>query len=326
MSCIVAILEHHEGELRKVSGEVCSEAVRFARFAGANVVAVAAGSGAQTAARAVGRFGVAEAIALEGGALLSYSGEHYAAVLAAAIRSRDPSLILGGATGFGRDILPRLGAHLGVSLAADCVGVRAEGGKIEVRRPIFAGKAILTTTFVARPALVSLRPNVFAIEAQPVATKVETVAVADSAARAATLLGRKEEESSDRVDLAEAEIVVSGGRGLKNPETFKRLLEPLAQALGAAVGASRAVVDAGWRPHAEQVGQTGRTVAPKLYIACGISGAIQHLAGMRTARTIVAINKDPEAPIFKIADYGIVGDCEEILPVLTEAVRKLLGR
>ncbi len=332
MSCILAIAEQADGKLRKIAGEVASEAVRLGASSGLDVVGAAIGPGAAAAAGQLGAFGVKSALAIEGDPVATYSGEAYAAALAAAIRAKSPALVLLGATSFARDQIGRLGALLDSSPAADCIAITAAAAPgaaatralaVKVRRPVYAGKALQTLTFKSAPALVSLRPNVFpAARVAGGATKVESFAPPPPPARRGRLVERVA-AGAGRIELTEAEIVVSGGRGLKNPETFARLIEPLAAALGAAVGASRAVVDAGWRPHGEQVGQTGKTVAPKLYFACGISGAIQHLAGMRTSRTIVAINKDKDAPIFKLADYGIVGDVEEVLPALTEAVKAL---
>jgi electron transfer flavoprotein alpha subunit len=326
VSCILAIAEQSDGKLKKIAGEVASEAVRQGAASGLPVIGVTIGPGAATAAAQLGDFGVTSAVAIEGDAVATYSGETYAAALAAAITAKAPALVLLGATSFARDQLGRLGALLDSSPAADCLKVTMSGNAatgVKVRRPVYAGKAIQTLSFQNAPALVSLRPNVFpATKGQGKTTSVEKLAPPAAPAKAGRLVERVA-AGGGRIELTEAEIVVSGGRGLKNPETFKKLIEPLAEALGAAVGASRAVVDAGWRPHGEQVGQTGKTVAPKLYFAIGISGAIQHLAGMRTARTIVAINKDKDAPIFKLADYGIVGDVEEIVPALTEAVKGL---
>jgi electron transfer flavoprotein alpha subunit len=323
MACIIAIAEQADGALKKIAGEVASEAVRQGVAASLPVLAVTIGVGAAAAASARGAFGNERATAIEGEAVATASGEAYACALAAVIRGNDAVLVLMGATSFARDQLGRLGALLDSCPAADCIGLSHASGRFLARRPVFAGKAIQTISFARTPALASLRPNVFPASRGKAATT--TVARVEPAA-APERRGRRIERTASgagRLELTEAEVVVSGGRGLKNPETFARLIEPLAAAFGAAIGASRAVVDAGWRPHAEQVGQTGKTVAPKLYVACGISGAIQHLAGMRTARTIVAINKDREAPIFKLADYGIVGDVEEVLPALTEQVKAL---
>jgi electron transfer flavoprotein alpha subunit len=323
MPCIIALCEQVDGAPKKVAGEVASECLRQGQAAGFPVVALTIGPGAAAAAARLSEFGIEQAVAIEGGSAATYSGEAWAAALAAAIRSKEAVLVAVGATSFARDLLGRLGALLSSSPAADCIALTSAGGRFKVRRPVYAGKAILTVELKGRPALASLRPNVFAATKVAGRTaKVETVAPAAAPARCGRLVGRVA-SGGGRLELSEAEVVVSGGRGLKTPENFKRLIEPLAEALGAAVGASRAVVDAGWRPHSEQVGQTGRTVAPRLYVACGISGAIQHLAGMRTARTIVAINKDKEAPIFKVADYGIVGDVDEILPALTEQAKAL---
>lgn len=224
----------------------------------------------------------------------------------------------------GKDLAPRVAARLGVGLAADCVAITADGSKLSATRPVFAGKAMQRVAFPLSPAVLSLRPKVFAAPAPQSgrAAAVETLAFTwDASAPRAKVTGSTGAQGG-KPDLTESEIVVSGGRGLKGPEHFV-LVEQLADALGATVGASRAVVDAGWRSHGEQVGQTGKVVSPKLYVAIGISGAIQHLAGMSSSRCIVAINKDPEAPIFKVADYGIVGDLFEIVPALTAAVKQL---
>jgi electron transfer flavoprotein alpha subunit len=322
---IIAIAEQNEGKLRKIAGEVCSEAVRLAARAGTQALGLTIGPGAAEAAASLGQFGIARACAIDGESVAGYCGETWSLALAEVVKQHGPGAVLLGETSFARDLLGRLGAHLSVSPASDCIEVILEGDEIRVRRPVYAGKAILTVKFETRPAVLSLRPNVFAVDAgQAVTTEVEDCPAPPAPERTTTLVERTAGQTG-RVDLSEAEVIVAGGRGLKDPETFAALIEPLAEVLGAAVGASRAVVDAGWRPHAEQVGQTGKTVAPKLYFAFGISGAIQHLAGMRTSRTIVAVNKDPEAPIFKVADYGIVGDVEQVVPALTEQAKAMLA-
>jgi electron transfer flavoprotein alpha subunit len=231
--------------------------------------------------------------------------------------------IVFAATALGRDLAPRVAARLGVGLASDVTEFSAEGGKVVVTRPVYAGKALQRIRLDGTPALLSIRPNTV----QPVASgKAGTAgSVAVPAFTQRVKVTAIKAAAAAALDVAEAPIVVSGGRGLKEPQHFQ-LLEELAAALGnAAVGASRAVVDAGWREHGAQVGQTGKTVSPGLYVAVGISGAIQHLAGMRTAKTIVAINRDKDAPIFKVADYGIVGDLFEVVPRLTAEVKKLRG-
>lgn len=213
-----------------------------------------------------------------------------------------------------------LAAKLSTSALNDCTGIQVEGGRWKVQRPICAGKA-LATIVPTNPVILSLRPNVFPIVVAAVENKVEKLDVALAENHLATKIVERKSSEGKAIDLTEASVIVAGGRGMKGPEYF-RLIQDLAQVLGAAMGASRAVVDAGWRPHDEQVGQTGKTVSPQLYIACGISGAIQHLAGMRTSKVIVAINKDPEAPIFQIANYGIVGDVMEVVPKMIEEAKK----
>jgi len=251
--------------------------------------------------------------------------EHHSALpavsaLAARVKADTPDLILTGATPNGRDVGARLAARLGWAYAADCTAVAADGGALSVERPMYAGK-IRARLRVATPAVLSIRPGAFTLPANAPPPPVASLP-ADSASEKLTFLKHEPTASSGkRVSLAEARVVVSGGRGLKGPENW-HLVEELADALGAAVGASRAVTDAGWRPNEEQVGQTGKTVTPDLYVALGISGAIQHLAGMTSSKVIVAVNKDPDADIFKIADYGVVGDVFEFVPAFTEAVKK----
>jgi electron transfer flavoprotein alpha subunit len=224
-------------------------------------------------------------------------------------------------TTVGRDLSGRVAARLGVGCLADCTRLSIEGGTVVAVRPVYSGKALATVEGGAKhPVVVTLRPNVFPATAGDGQAAVETVALPAVDIRA--VVREVVAKEAGELDVAEADVIVSGGRGIKGPEHFA-LIRELAQALGAAVGASRAVVDAGWIDHAHQVGQTGKVVSPTLYVACGISGAIQHLAGMSSAKLIVAVNKDPEAPIFKVADYGIVGDLFQVLPALTAEIRKL---
>jgi electron transfer flavoprotein alpha subunit len=224
----------------------------------------------------------------------------------------------------GKDVSPRVAARLEAGLAVDCTNLRLNSGEIIATRPVYAGKAYIDIKINSAIKIYSLRPNVFKPEKTGAGNvSVEKLNISFEDKDFASQV-REVVVSSEKLDVAEADIVVSGGRGLKGPENFY-LVEDLAKVLGGAAGASRAVVDAGWRPHGDQVGQTGKTVSPKLYIACGISGAIQHLAGMSSSKCIVAINKDKDAPIFQIADYGIVGDVFEILPVLTEELKKVMG-
>jgi len=265
------------------------------------------------------RYGAARTYVADELALAVYSSEGYANTLAALIGKREPAIVLVGATAMGQD----LAARLGVGLASDCIALTIEDDRLLATRPIYAGKALAQVRPIGDPQIVTVRPNVFPAPG-PDTARTATVepfaaALGDVRARVVEVLAAGEGE----IDVAEASVIVSGGRGLGGPAGFEPI-RSLARTLGAAVGASRAAVDAGWIDHAHQVGQTGKTVTPDLYIACGISGAIQHLAGMRTAKCIVAVNRDPEAPIFKIADYGIVGDLNVVLPLLEKEVRALL--
>lgn len=322
MSNVLAILEQRDGGLRKVSHEVVTGARRLADALGGEVHALVCAAGPVSGVDAAGRHGADKIITATNAGFAQYAPEGYARTIAERAQSGSYGAVVFAASAQGKDLAPRVAARLGRPLAADIIELSVDGGAVVVTRPVYAGKALLKVRVVATPAVLSLRPNVFTPVERPKAGAAETVAAGGDGGRV-VVKGIKA-AAAGALDVAEAPIVVSGGRGLKEPANFK-LLEELAQAFGgrAAVGASRAVVDAGWRPHGDQVGQTGKTVSPSLYIAVGISGAIQHLAGMRTAKVIVAINKDKDAPIFKIADYGVVGDLFEIVPVLTSEVKRL---
>ncbi len=324
MSDVLAVLEQRDGALRKVSYEVVTGARRLADALGGRVDALVLGAGPVKGADAVGGFGADTVITLTNAAFAAYAPEGCTHAIAARVKAGSYGAVVFAASATGKDLAPRVAAKLGVALAQDITDLAVEGGAVTVVRPVYAGKALLKLKLTGTPAVVSLRPNVFTPVQRPKAVAPETTAVDVPAVR--VVVKQVKAAPAGALDVAEATIVISGGRGLKEPANFK-VLEELAAAFGgrAAVGASRAVVDAGWRPHADQVGQTGKTVSPTLYIAVGISGAIQHLAGMRTSKVIVAINKDKDAPIFKVADYGIVGDLFEVVPQLAEGIRKLNG-
>jgi electron transfer flavoprotein alpha subunit len=327
MADVLAFAEQRDGQIGSASREAVSTAARLAGELGgsAHVLAVG-GVGLSDAVGALGPAGAASIAVAEHEALAQYNPEGYAQVVARQIRSLDPAAVILPATTLGKDLAPRVAAMLDVPLASDATGIEVEDGKLSVLKPIYSGKAFAYLSIDAAPAIITIRPNVFPIEQVGAAGEVATFTpdIEPSSWRVRVLERRGADDGA--LDVAEATTIVSGGRGMKDPENWG-LLESLKEALGpgVALGASRAVVDAGWRPHGEQVGQTGKTVAPKLYFAIGISGAIQHLAGMRTSQTIVAVNKDADAPIFGVADYGVVGDLFEILPRLAEEVAALKG-
>jgi len=327
MPGIFAFAESRDGELRKVAQEVVTAARKLADGLGTEVHAVAlGGSGLSAAAGELGKYGADKVFVGESGAFDHYSPEGFTTVIVNFIKEHGCDAAMFPATALGKDLAPRVAARLGVDLQSDVTGLEVEGGSVVVTRPRYAGKVFGKATVSAKPAVISIRPNVFQAAESPKGGEVQPLNVDLGNADFGAVVKEIKAAAGEKLDVSEAPIVISGGRGLQDPSNFK-LLEELAEAFGgkAAVGASRAVVDAGWRPHGDQVGQTGKTVAPTLYIAVGISGAIQHLAGMRTSRYIVAINKDPEAPIFKVADYGIVGDLFQILPRMTEEVKKLMA-
>ncbi len=316
----LAVLEQRDGVLRKISYEVVTAAQRL----GGAVEAVVCAAGPVQGADQAAKFGADKIVTLTNPAFAKYAPEACAQALAERAKQGGHSSIVFAASATGKDLAPRVAAKLGVGVAADLTDLATDGAGLVVTRPVYAGKALLKVKVMSQPAVLSLRPNVFTPVERSKAGAAETVAVNVPAGR--VTVREIKAAPAGTLDVAEAQVIISGGRGLKEPANFK-VLEELARAFGgqAAVGASRAVVDAGWRAHADQVGQTGKTVSPSLYIAVGISGAIQHLAGMRTSKVIVAINKDKDAPIFKIADYGVVGDLFEIVPKLTEEIRKLHG-
>jgi electron transfer flavoprotein alpha subunit len=317
---ILVVIEQRDGQIRPVSREALGAATRLAADLGGPVVALCCAA-ADPGAASLGEAGAERVLVAAHERFARYDGEGMTTAVAAAVAAVKPAAVLFPATAQGRDLAPRVAATLGVGLASDCTALAVEGGALRATRPVFAGKAIQTLAFTKTPALATLRPKMFAPVAAGRTAAVEAFAVTfagEPGGRVTAMAAA----AAGKVDLTEAEVIVAGGRGMKGPEHFA-LLEALAAELGGSVGASRAAVDAGWRSHADQVGQTGKTVAPKLYIAAGVSGAIQHLAGMTSSRCIVAINKDPEAPIFKVADYGLVGDLFEVVPALTEALRKL---
>ncbi len=315
---ILVFCELKDGKIRKASLEALSEARRLAGetqvgaiFAGASC------AGAEEAAL----FGADVILKAEAPVLGAYSSDLLAAVLADAVKAKGATTLLGAATPLGKDLLPRVAARLGAGYAAEVTGLSLNGGKLQALRPVYAAKAFATVDFTTEVQVASTRPNVFAATECPKAGAAETLPApaGDFKAIVKEILAKGE----GKLDLTEADVIVSGGRGLKEGANFQ-LLEDLAESIGGVVGASRAAVDAGWGiPHSMQVGQTGKVVSPTLYIACGISGAIQHVAGMSGSKFIVAINKDPEAPIFKLANYGIVGDLFEVVPELTKAAKAL---
>jgi electron transfer flavoprotein alpha subunit len=322
---IVAFVEVREGAARKSSLEAVSEARRRADQHGWKVAALLVGSPLEEAVAKVASYKPDRILLADDPLFASYSSQSYSTALAEAVRQENAHTVLISATTMGKEVAARTAAKFQTSVLADVVGIERDGNTWKVRRPVYSGKAYAEVqSKEGVPVFITLRPNVFSAAVPDPVAKPETsrLAVQILPADVKERVLETHKAVSETVELTEAEIVVSGGRGLKGPENFY-LVRDLAKALGGAMGASRAVVDAGWIEHQFQVGQTGKVVSPVLYIACGISGAIQHLAGMSSSKYIVAINKDPDAPIFKISDYGIVGDVMQVLPLLTEEVKKL---
>jgi electron transfer flavoprotein alpha subunit len=315
----LVFVESRGGQVRKASLEALSEAVKKA--GSEPVTALLIGHGVKASAADLGKYKAAKVLVADNEAFASYSTEAYADALAAAVKACSPRYVFAAHSAMARDFVPRVAARLDAPCVADVTEIRAEGQNLLPVRPMYSGKCFGVYEICAPLSFITLRPNMFALaEAGAASAAVEDLAVGPTDIRAK--VAEVQASQGNKVELSEASIIVSGGRGIKGPENWP-VLQSLCDALGAALGASRAVVDAGWIDHQHQVGQTGKTVSPQLYIACGISGAIQHLAGMSSSKVIVAINKDPDAPIFKHATYGIVGDVLEVVPKLTAEVRKL---
>ncbi len=317
---ILVVAEQAQSAFRKVTFEALSAGRQLAGALGGAVEAVVMGSGVEASAAQLAAYGAAKIYVADDGALADAATEAYTRVLAQVIEAAKPAVVLLGATTQGKDLAARLSARLDAALAGDCVAVKAEGGQVTATRPMYGGKILAEVTLSGSPVIVSIRPNTQTASQAAGAGAVEKVAVqvGDVATKVVA-----QQLDAGKVDLTEADVIVTGGRGMGCPDYSA--VEALAAALGGAVGASRSAVDEGWRPASDQVGQTGKTVSPNLYVACGVSGAIQHLAGMSSSKVIVAINKDPEAPIMAKADYAIVGDLFEVLPVLTAEIKKIKG-
>ena len=323
----VFIETEEDGSPKKVGLELLNPGRRLADKQGGKLVAVVIGDNIAASVEAAGSHGADQVIAVEGPEYKSYSTDAYANALCHMVEKYGPSTLMIGATPNGRDMGPRVSCRLNTGLTADCTAldIDEESGNVAWTRPAFGGNLMATIMCPDhRPQIGTIRPGVFK-KADVTENKAEVIREdyhVDTADIRTKILETIREAASESVDLEGAEVIVSGGRGVGGPDGFK-VLEELANVLGGTVGASRAAVDSGWIGHSHQVGQTGKTVAPKLYIACGISGAIQHVAGMSGSDTIIAINKDPEAPIFGIADYGITGDLFEVVPALTAEIKKL---
>jgi electron transfer flavoprotein alpha subunit len=314
--------EVRDGALKPITKELVTAAQQLSQAGAGPVSAVLIGEASEAALAAARALPVAKVFVVRDAALGAYSSQGYAMALQAAIQASDAKVVLFGATALGKDLSARTAARCGAALFTDCTEVTWSNGTLRVKRPVYSGKVILELEANATLQMASIRPNVFPSAAAGASAEVSDVAVSINPA---DIHGRVKEvvrTSSGKKDLTEAEVIISGGRSLKSSDNFK-ILDEMAEAIGATVGASRAAVDAGYAPHSMQVGQTGKVVNPKLYFAVGISGAIQHLVGMRTSKVIVAINKDENAPIFQKADYGLVGDLFEIVPKITEELKKL---
>jgi electron transfer flavoprotein alpha subunit len=325
MSKVMIYGEIKGGKLKKTAFELASEGRKLADALGGDLTAVIMGTQADQFAPELARFGVDTVLVMESPELDTYNSEFYAQALAQAVEAKKPEVVLLSHTMQGKDLAPRTAAKLGVAAVADCVGFELDGTTVVGRRPMYAGKCFTAWTALATPQMFSARPNVLVTAENPKAGAVEKVAFSPDTSRATYVTKELSLDTSGNVDLTEAEIIISGGRGMGGADYS--LLEETAAIFGptATVGASRAAVDAGWRHHSQQVGQTGKTVTPNLYIACGISGSIQHLAGMGSSKVIVAINKDPEAPIFTKADFGVVGDLFKIMPEFNKELKALLA-
>ena len=320
MSEVLVLVEHTDGEVKKVTSELLTLARRLGEPS-----AVFVGPGLDSAKAALAEHGAAKVYVADAAELLSYLVAPTAEVLDRIVRDSSPAAVLIASGAEGKEIAARLAIKTGSGVLTDATDVTAEGGTVTAEQPVFGGSTVVRSAVTTGTPIITVRPNSVAAEpAAGAAERVDVTVELSEAAKGARITDHVVEEKGERPELSEAAIVVSGGRGVGSGENFS-VIEALADSLGAAVGASRAATDAGWYPHQHQVGQTGKTVSPQLYVAAGISGAIQHRAGMQTSKTIVAINKDPEAPIFELVDFGVVGDLHQVVPALTEKVTARKG-
>lgn len=324
MSIFLVVAEQMNAQFRKATLEAVSQAHRLALAEKGTVVVLAIGDQLDAEIAKLAEYGAQKTVLCQDARLAHYHPDYYKQVTVAAVQQINPDFVFFPGTTQGRDLAPRVAATLNTGLVSDCTGVSVADGQLKVERPFYAGKVFAGMVLSGKPQMVSLRPGVFEAKSPGSSGTQAVENMALPALESKIVLKQVRKTQGNKLDVTEANIIVTGGRGMRSADNFK-LLEDLAQALGGAVGATRAVVDSGWRPHDEQVGQTGKVVSPSLYIMCGASGSIQHWAGMSGSKCIVAINKDPEAPIMKRADYGIVGDVFEILPALTTAIKKLKG-
>jgi len=318
---ILAIAEQQEGVFRKVTYEAVSEGRRIADSLGCELNALVLGNNIENISKELEQFGAGRIIVAENPALHEYLPDAYVNVIADVVNKETPDVVILGASTQGKDIAARLSARLDAPLAMDCVAIRFEENDLIATRFMYGGKILADIVLDGKPKIFTIRPNAMTIAKAAGTGSIEKFD-ADTGTTVMKFIEKHLE--TGKVELTEADTVVSGGRGMGGPDFT--VIEELAQLLGGAVGASRSAVDEGWRSASDQVGQTGKVVSPNLYIACGISGAIQHLAGMSSSKVVVAINKDPEAPIFSKADYGIQGDLFEVVPLISEEIRKLKDR
>ena len=319
MSNVFVVGEIKDGELKKISRELTSAARKIADTLGGQVEVLLIGAGAEKFAGDLGAVGADKVLTANVG---DFNAEAYANVISETVKAKKPTVVLMPHTGYGKDYSPRVAVKIGAGIVADVVGLSVDGGKVVAKKPIYSGKAYANIKVTTDIQAFTVRPNSQELGSKAGAGAVE--AVSAGAGDVKVKITGTELSGGSKIQLTEASIIVSGGRGMKGPENFP-MLQSLADLLGAALGASRAAVDSGWISHSHQVGQTGKTVSPNCYIACGISGSIQHMAGMGSSKYIVAINKDPEAPIFKVATYGVVADLFEVVPALTAEFKKVLG-
>lgn len=321
---VLFVAEHLNGNLRKSALELATAAKDLALQLGGNAVGVLLGADVSGVAQELTSY-VDKVLVVEDAALGEVRAEPYAAAVTSLAQELDAKAVLVSASRSGLSYSPRVAVKLDAPLLEDVTSLEVQDGQVVAKRFSYLSRVTETVKALATPVVISVKPNIFPVAEAGASGNVEAKSVTIDEQAKRVKIGEKAAAKQGRVALEEASIIVTGGRGVGGPEGFDTLVEPLADSLNAGVGSTRAVVDAGWRPYAEQVGQTGKTVAPDVYFALGVSGAVQHLSGMNRSKLIVAVNKDPDAPIFKVADYGIVGDVNNVIPAFKEAVQGLDG-